>query len=130
LRIGSNESGVNSGISPPVPDGGRGRACTSPAIPRAARAEPWAVSPVNAFQQHRQLRGRQRNPSGVGDRPLEVAVLQPLAEQAQALPVEPKQLDQAAAFAAKGEQGAAERVFFLHLLASIARPSIPLRMSV
>ena len=45
------------------------------------------------------------------DRPEEVALLQPLAEQAHALSVEPKQLDQPAAFTAEGEQRAAERVF-------------------
>jgi hypothetical protein len=45
-----------------------------------------------------------------------VAFLQPFAEQAKALPVEPKQFDQATTFTAKSEQSAAERVFRQHLL--------------
>jgi hypothetical protein len=45
-----------------------------------------------------------------------VAFLQPFAEQAKALPVEPKQFNKPAAFTAKGEQGAPERVFRQHLL--------------
>jgi hypothetical protein len=42
------------------------------------------------------LRRRQRHPAGVGDRPDKVTALQPLAEQAHALPVIPEQLDQPA----------------------------------
>ena len=54
--------------------------------------------------------GGERHPPGDGAGPLAVALFQALAEQAHALPVKPEQLDQAAAFAAEGEQGAAERI--------------------
>jgi hypothetical protein len=54
--------------------------------------------------------------SWAGGRPDEVALLQPLAEQAYALAVEPQQLDQTAAFATKGEHRAAERILVQHLL--------------
>jgi hypothetical protein len=45
-----------------------------------------------------------------------MAFLQPFAEQAKTLPVEPKQFNQPATLNAKGKQGAAEWIFFQHLL--------------
>src|SRR5450755_1516749 len=67
--------------------------------------------PVDTFQQHRQLRRRQRYPTSIRYRPDEMTMIQTLGVQAQTLPIIPQQLNQSAAPAAKGKQCAAARIF-------------------
>src|SRR6201996_3764016 len=59
------------------------------------------LAPVNAFQQHRQLRPRQTHLTTGGLRPDEAPTLQPLLKKTQTVTIEPQQLDQVAALAAK-----------------------------
>ena len=56
--------------------------------------------PIDALQQHRQLRRRQKHRAVLGLGPDEAALLEPLREQAKALPVPPQNLDQVTAAAA------------------------------
>ena len=67
--------------------------------------------PVDPFQQHRQLRRRQRNRSARRLRPGESSALQPLREQAQPVAVPPQQLDQIAALPAKHKHLPRKRIF-------------------
>ena len=76
----------------------------------------FGAAPVNAFQQHRKLRRSEAHLAGLRHRPYEAAAIHPLGKQAQALAVVPQQLDQIAALAAKGKQGAGMRALLQHLL--------------
>ena len=68
-------------------------------------------APVYAFEQHRQLRLRQRH-SAVGSlRPDEAAALKALGQQAQAVAAPPQHLDHVAAPATEHEHVAAEGIF-------------------
>jgi hypothetical protein len=60
--------------------------------------------PIDTFQQHRQLCGRQRYLAFFGGWPHEPALLKPLAEQARTLAIPPDDLDQIAASTTKDEQ--------------------------
>lgn len=67
-------------------------------------------APVDALQQHGQLRRRQRHASGGGLGPDEAATLQALGQQHEALAVEPQHLEDVAAAATEDEDVAAEGV--------------------
>src|SRR5690606_10376508 len=54
-------------------------------------------APVDALQQHRQLRGAQTDLTAIGLGPNKAALLQALAQQAQPLAIPPQQLDDVAA---------------------------------
>ncbi|EHT99453.1 hypothetical protein CKS_1640 [Pantoea stewartii subsp. stewartii DC283] len=71
---------------------------------------PLGMLPVNAFQQHGQLRRRQVDFAVTGHRPDEAATFQPFGKHAQAVPVGPQYLYHVAAPAAEDEQMPAERV--------------------
>src|SRR5690606_21797254 len=74
------------------------------------------TSPVDALQQHRQLRATQVHHATLGLRPDEPTTLEPLRKQAQPIPIPPQQLHPIASPAAKDEQLARERIFRqLHL---------------
>src|SRR5271165_3458378 len=64
---------------------------------------PLRPPPVDAFQQHRQLRPRQRNRAARGLRPNKAPTLQSLREQTQPVAVIPENLDQIASPTAKHE---------------------------
>ena len=88
-----------------------------PFSPRQRRRErPLWATPVDALQQHRQLCRRQRHRARRGHRPDEPTPVEPLGEQAQALPIEPQQLDQMTPLAPEREQRARVRVLGQHLL--------------
>ena len=74
--------------------------------PPSARRHP----PVDAFQQHRQLRRRQAGRTVFRRRPNDAAFFQPLREQAKALAVPAQHLDRISPAAAKDEQLVAERI--------------------
>src|SRR5580698_694 len=78
----------------------RGRGCS------------YRPSPVDAFEQHRELRAAQRDDSFVRLRPDEAAPLETFGEQAEPVAVPPEQLDEVAAFAAEDEDVARERILF------------------
>jgi len=67
-------------------------------------------APVDAFEQHRQLRRRQRHAARCGLRPDEATTLQSLGQQHQPLAVEPQHLEDVPAAAAEDEDVAAEWV--------------------
>src|SRR5690606_15704965 len=74
------------------------------------------TSPVDAFQQHRQLRAAQVHHAALGLRPYKATTLEPLREQAQSITIPPQQLHPIAPPAAKDEQLTGERIFRqLHL---------------
>jgi hypothetical protein len=56
------------------------------------------LAPVNALQQHRQLRSRQTHRTTGGLRPDEAPTLQPFLKKTQSVPIEPQQLDQVARY--------------------------------
>ncbi len=91
---------------------------------------PLGMLPVNAFQQHGQLRRRQVDFAVTGHRPDEAATFQPFGKHAQAVPVGPQYLYHVAAPAAKMNRcplnGSSRNVF----CTLEARPLKPLRMSV
>lgn len=60
-------------------------------------------APIDAFEQHRELRRRQLHRAIAGRRPHETASLQPLGEQAEALPVPVQQFDEVTTAATKAE---------------------------
>src|SRR5438105_1728140 len=74
-------------------------------LPRAFR-----VPPVDPFQQHRELRGAQRDAPGFGLRPNKSAPLKTLRQHAHAVAVTPQQLHQVASAAAEREDVATERI--------------------
>ena len=79
---------------------------------------PFRTPPVDAFQQHRQLRRRQQYRAFFRLWPDEAACLEPLGEEAQSLTIPAQDLDQIAAFAAENEKLAIERIMsemLLHL---------------
>src|ERR1700733_8597386 len=82
----------------------RGRSCS------------YRPSPVDAFEQHRELRAAQRDHSFVRLRPYEAAPFETFGEQAESVAVPPEQLDQIATLAAENENVARERVLFEHSL--------------
>src|SRR5215469_2720530 len=61
---------------------------------RHLRCRAHRMTPVDPFQQHRELRYRQRNRSTLRLRPDESPALQPLREQTQPISIEPQHLDQ------------------------------------
>lgn len=67
-------------------------------------------SPVDAFEQHGQLRRGQQDAAAVGLRPDEAALLQALGEEAKALAIPPQQLDNVAAPTTKDEHVPRERI--------------------
>lgn len=71
---------------------------------------PLRMLPVNALQQHAQLRGRQMDLTVMGQRPHEASPLQPFGEQAQAVAVSPQHFYHVTPPAAKDKQVPAERV--------------------
>ncbi len=66
--------------------------------------------PIDALQQHRQLRRRQKDRAVLGLGPDEATLFQALREQAKALPVPPQHLDQVTAAATENQQLAAEGI--------------------
>ena len=80
------------------------------------------LTPVNAFQKHRQLRTRQRHGSALSLRPYEAATLQALLEKAKAIAIEPEQLDHVAALAAEDENMAGIALLFQHCLDQRTQP--------
>src|SRR5215211_7889534 len=74
------------------------------------------MTPVNAFQQVTELRGRDRHRT-IGRRgPQEASSLEPLGEQARTLAVMPNDFQQIAPAAAEDEQVTAQRIAPQHLL--------------
>ncbi len=73
-------------------------------------------SPVDPFQQHRQLRRADRQLAIRNRRPDKAPALKALGEQARALAVPPDHLDQIAATTAKDKQMTGIRVFAKNLL--------------
>jgi hypothetical protein len=57
---------------------------------------PVRPSPIDPFEQHRELRTGQGDLATLGLRPHKSSALQPLREQAKAVAIEPEQLDQIA----------------------------------
>lgn len=72
--------------------------------------------PVEAFEQHGQLRRREVDFAVTDGRPDEAAALQALDEQAQAIFVGPQQLYHVAAAATEDKQVSAERIVVEHAL--------------
>src|SRR5277367_4176290 len=68
------------------------------------------ASPIHALDQHRELRPRQPHHAVARRRPNETALLETLGEQAQALSIPVKSLQQTATLASKQEQRTRERV--------------------
>src|SRR5450755_4062019 len=68
-------------------------------------------TPVDAFEQHRQLCRTEQHAAGVGQRPHEATSLQTLAQQAHAVPVAPQELHQIASAAAEREDVSGVRIF-------------------
>src|SRR6478736_6079066 len=79
-------------------------------------------SPVDAFQQHRQLRTAQRYRALFGLWPDETTALQPFGEQTESVAVPPQQLDQIAAPAAEDKNVAGVRILLQHPLRDGAQP--------
>lgn len=71
--------------------------------------------PINAFEQHRQLRSAQGNLALFRRRPHEPPLLQPLAEQAGTLSVPPDDLDEISAPTTEDKQMAGERILLQRL---------------
>src|ERR1700679_907867 len=71
-------------------------------------------SPVDPFQQHRELCTAQRNRAFVRLRPDETPAFQTLGEETQTVAVPPQHLDQIAAFAAENEDMARVWILFEH----------------
>ena len=71
-------------------------------------------SPVDAFQQHRELRAAQRHHAFVRLRPDEAAAFETLGEQTQAVAIPPEHFDQIAAPAAEDEHVTRVRILFEH----------------
>src|SRR3990167_5026982 len=69
-------------------------------------------APINALQQHRQLRGRQRHAAAGCLRPDKASLLQPFAKQAQAVAIPPQQFDPVTTPSAKGEDLTGEGIGF------------------
>jgi len=67
-------------------------------------------APIDAFQQHRQLRRRQRYRTTRRTRPDEPSTFQALGEQAHPLAVPPQHLDQITTSSPKHEQVSVERI--------------------
>lgn len=67
-------------------------------------------APIDAFEQHRQLWRCQRYATATGLGPDEAPAFESLAQQQQALPIEPQHLDDVAAPATKDKDVATERV--------------------
>jgi hypothetical protein len=61
------------------------------------------LTPVDAFQEHRQLRTRQRHRSARRLGPDKASSFQPLLKKTKAITIEPQQLDQITALAAEDE---------------------------
>lgn len=76
----------------------------------ATRRRAHRMSPVDPFQEHRQLCRTQMNAPGRCLWPDEAAAFKPLAEQAQAMTIPPEDLDQIAALAAEDEHMAAKGI--------------------
>src|SRR6185312_4739360 len=83
---------------------------------------PGRSSPVDAFQQHRELRAAQRDRSTGRPRPHKTSPLQPLGQQAQAVAVEPQHLHDVAAPATENEYVARQGLLFQHRLHLRAEP--------
>ena len=83
---------------------------------------PVRPSPIDAFEQHRQLSTGQRYLAAVGLRPYKSSPLQPLRKQTKAITVEPKQLDQIAASATERKHVTGERSLFEGRLYQAAKP--------
>jgi hypothetical protein len=86
-------------------------------------------TPVDAFEQHRQLCLRSDTAVG-GLRPDEAPALKPLGQQAQTITTPPQHLEHVAAPPPKHEHVAAERVFGQRRLHLTASPFMPARISV
>src|SRR5438046_2588414 len=79
--------------------------CSALRLPRALRSPP-----IDALEQHRKLRRRQRHRATVGLWPHEAAALQAFLEQTQTIAAPPQQLHQVATPATKGEDVTGERI--------------------
>src|SRR5208337_4674572 len=79
------------------------------------------ASPVDPFQQHRQLRAAQRHGSLFRFRPDESAAFQSLGEQAQSVAIPPEQLDQIASPAAEDEDVTRMGILLQHRLCDRAQ---------
>src|SRR5215468_1622545 len=82
----------------------------------------WAA-PVNAFQQHGQLRSRQRDRTALRLRPDKAAAFQPLRKQTQTIAIPPQQFDEIATTTAKHEHMAGEGILFQRRLYCCAQSS-------
>src|SRR5215472_8557593 len=78
--------------------------------------------PVDAFQQHRQLRAAQRHCTFFRLRPDETATFQPLGEQTESVAIPPKELDQIATPAAEDENMARVRILLQRRLRDGTQP--------
>ena len=73
-------------------------------------------SPVDAFEQHRELRRRERHRSAGRLGPYEATSLQPLRQQAQAITIEPQHLHHVPATAMKDKHVTRQGLLFQHSL--------------
>src|ERR1700749_4064976 len=94
--------------------------CRSPRWPSSA-GQLWPPgslrhSPVDPFEQHRQLGPAQYHHTLLSPRPEKSPALQTLGKQTQPIAVPPQQLDQIAAAAAKAEHMPGERILPEHAL--------------
>src|SRR5580698_1857198 len=74
------------------------------------REGPLRPAPVDAFEQHRQLRPCQQDRAARGLRPDEMSAFQTLLKQTQAVAIEPQNLDRVAAASAEDEHMAGVRL--------------------
>lgn len=79
--------------------------------------------PVDAFQQHRQLRLAEMHFAIVRRWPYKPPALKPLGKQAGALAIPPDDLEQVSASATEHKQVAAERIFRQRLLCQCGKPA-------
>src|SRR5215470_13794345 len=79
-------------------------------------------SPVDAFEQHRELCGRQRDRPAVCQRPDKSPPFEPLLEETKSIAIGPKQLHHVAAPPTKDEDMARERLLLEYRLDLGAEP--------
>src|SRR5438067_8367846 len=91
---------------------------------------PHWPSPVNPFQQHRELRRRQHRHALFGAWPYEAAAFQPLGEQTQPVTIPPQQFNQIAAASAETEYVTRDVSLPSTVSACTAKLSKPFRISV
>ncbi|KVR15620.1 hypothetical protein WK13_10350 [Burkholderia ubonensis] len=89
------------------------------------------MSPIETFEQERQLGSCQRDHAGISTRPRETPLLKTLREQAETAVAPPQALQQVTALAAEHEHVSRERIFFSSTVCTFAANELnPHRISV